>query len=361
MGSGSVLAGRGIAYAQRSETVQDTTEVRANTTAACLSAPGNVTCRREAQFRFAQDEVGATAIGEAAAGERHHLVFGAEWSRIETEEMRDGRQANLNTGVTTNVVGTDVFPMRDFPKSRVERIGAFVQDEVALPFGSLIPALRFDRFEMEPRVDDVYAAANPGRTPVGLTDSAWSPKLGALVPLGAGVTLSLQAATGFRTPPYFDVNVGLSVMQALGLDWIPVISLAKQQEEVYVGESPQPLALDPTSPALHTLQKIRDEAHRFAITYHKKLRQKRTLTSVLDQIPGVGPTLRTNLLRTLGSARRVREASVAELASVPKVTPKLAQRIHEFFHPALATTPVEVAEAPAEPAGGAAAAADEAG
>ncbi len=129
------------------------------------------------------------------------------------------------------------------------------------------------------------------------------------------------------------LNVGLSVMQTLGLDWIPVISLAKQQEEVFVGESPQPLALDPTSPALHTLQKIRDEAHRFAITYHKKLRGRRTIQSVLDAIPGVGPTIRTSLLKTLGSARRVREASVAELASVPKVTPKLAQRIHEYFHP----------------------------
>jgi excinuclease ABC subunit C len=129
------------------------------------------------------------------------------------------------------------------------------------------------------------------------------------------------------------LNVGLSVMQELGLDWIPVSSLAKQQEEVYVGESAHPLALDPTSPALHTLQKIRDEAHRFAITYHKKLRGRRTIQSVLDGIPGVGPTIRTSLLKTLGSARRVREASVAELASVPKVTPKLAQRIHEYFHP----------------------------
>jgi excinuclease ABC subunit C len=128
------------------------------------------------------------------------------------------------------------------------------------------------------------------------------------------------------------LNVGLSVMQELGLDWIPVISLAKRQEEVYVGESAQPLALDPTSPALHTLQKIRDEAHRFAITYHKKLRGRRTIQSVLDGIPGVGPTIRTSLLKTLGSARRVRDASVAELAAVPKVTPKLAQRIHAYFH-----------------------------
>jgi excinuclease ABC subunit C len=135
------------------------------------------------------------------------------------------------------------------------------------------------------------------------------------------------------------LNVGLSVLQELGLDWIPVASLAKQQEEVYVGESLQPLALDPTSPALHTLQKIRDEAHRFAITYHKKLRSRRTIQSVLDAIPGIGPTIRTSLLKTMGSARRVRDASVAELAAVPKVTPKMAQRIHEHFHPPEGTSP----------------------
>jgi len=128
------------------------------------------------------------------------------------------------------------------------------------------------------------------------------------------------------------LNVGVQALQDLGLDDIPVISLAKQQEEVYVPDSPQPLALDPTSPALHVLQKIRDEAHRFAITYHKKLRAQRTIQSVLDAIPGVGPTIRTSLLKTLGSARRVRESSVAELAAVPKVTPKMAQRIYDHFH-----------------------------
>jgi excinuclease ABC subunit C len=128
------------------------------------------------------------------------------------------------------------------------------------------------------------------------------------------------------------LNVGLQVLQELGLDYIPVIALAKQEEEVYVGDSPHPLVLDATSPALHTLQKIRDESHRFAIAYHKKLRSKRTIRSVLDTIPGVGPTIRTSLLKTLGSARRVRESSVAELASVPKVTPRMAQKIYEHFH-----------------------------
>jgi excinuclease ABC subunit C len=128
------------------------------------------------------------------------------------------------------------------------------------------------------------------------------------------------------------LNVGATVLAELGLDDIPVVSLAKQQEEVYRTDSLDPLVLDPTAPALQTLQKVRDEAHRFAITYNKTLRSKRTLQSVLDTIPGVGPTIRTSLLKTLGSARRVREASVAELASVPKVTPKMAQRIYDHFH-----------------------------
>ena len=135
------------------------------------------------------------------------------------------------------------------------------------------------------------------------------------------------------------LNVGATVLSELGLDDIPVVSLAKQQEEVYRTDALEPLVLDPTAPALQTLQKIRDEAHRFAITYHKTLRAKRTLQSVLDTIPGVGPTIRTSLLKTLGSARRVREASVAELAAVPKVTPKLAQRIYDHFHPAPSAEP----------------------
>ncbi len=129
------------------------------------------------------------------------------------------------------------------------------------------------------------------------------------------------------------LSAGMKALEDLGLDYLPIASLAKRAEEVYTPEHLQPLVMDMSSPALQALQKIRDEAHRFAITYHKKLRQRRTISSVLDQIPGVGPTVRTSLLKTLGSAKVVREASVAELAAVPKVTPKLAQRIHDFFHP----------------------------
>jgi excinuclease ABC subunit C len=130
------------------------------------------------------------------------------------------------------------------------------------------------------------------------------------------------------------LGAGLKALEGLGLDYVPMVSLAKRAEEVYTPDRLEPLVLDLTSPALQTLQKIRDEAHRFAITYHKKLRSRRTISSVLDQIPGVGPALRTSLLKTLGSAKAVREASVGQLAAVPKVSPRLAERIYDFFHPA---------------------------
>ena len=126
------------------------------------------------------------------------------------------------------------------------------------------------------------------------------------------------------------LGVGVKVLEDLGLDYLPIASLAKRAEEVYTPERLQPLVLDLGSPALQTLQKIRDEAHRFAITYHKKVRSRRTISSELDRIPGVGPIVRTHLLKSLGSARGVRAASVAEPAGVPKVTPARAADPRHF-------------------------------
>ena len=208
-----------IVYRQRSATAQDTVEVRANTTAQCLSANGNVACRREASFHFDQDETGSTLIASAIAG-RHRVVAGAEISRTRTTELRDGRQTNLTTGTVTNVVGTDVFPTRDFPASRLDRAGAFVQDEIGLGAWRLIPGVRYDRFETTPEPDVIFTSANPGRAVVSSTDDAWSPKLGALVPLGHGASLAFQYATGFRAPPYFDLNIGISNLP-LGFTVIP--------------------------------------------------------------------------------------------------------------------------------------------
>ena len=116
---------------------------------------------------------------------------------------------------------------------------------------------------------------------------------------GDGVLPDLVLLDGGRG----QLGVGVKALEDLGLDYLPIASLAKRAEEVYLPDRLEPLVLDLGSPALQALQRIRDEAHRFAITYHKKLRQRRTIASVLDEIPGVGPTVRTSLLKTLGSAR----------------------------------------------------------
>jgi hemoglobin/transferrin/lactoferrin receptor protein len=222
----SGMAGTGklnwILYRQRAETGQDTAEQRANTTAQCLSAAGSVNCLREAQFRFEQHETGVTLIAQRVFGTEttHQVVTGVEAVRTRTEEVRDGRQTNLNTGAITNVVGTDVFPTRDFPLSRTDRIGVFAQDSVTLGALAIIPALRYDHFRIDPESDAIFATGNPGRPVTPLSDNALSPKLGALWKVNAETTVTGQLAAGFRAPPYYDVNIGLSNLP-LGYTVIP--------------------------------------------------------------------------------------------------------------------------------------------
>jgi hemoglobin/transferrin/lactoferrin receptor protein len=201
-----------LAYTQRAVTRDDTSEVRANTTAVCLSAPGTVRCQRDVQFRFAQKEDGASVIAEFERFGR--WVVGTEAARIDTDERRDGRQINLATGAVTNVVGGEPLPTRDFPLSTTDRIGAFAQGEIERGRFTLVPALRYDRFRVEPRIDPVFASTNPGRSVADLSDAAWSPKLGALFRLAAGTTLSAQWSTGLRAPPAADINIGLSNLPA---------------------------------------------------------------------------------------------------------------------------------------------------
>jgi hemoglobin/transferrin/lactoferrin receptor protein len=202
-----------LLYAQRSMTRDDTSEVRANTTAVCLSAPGTVRCQRDAQFRFQQREDGASVIGEIERAGR--WVFGLEAARVHTDEQRDGQQTNLNTGAVTKIVGGEPLPTRDFPRSTTDRIGAFVQDELAVTSrATLIPALRYDRFHVTPQLDSVFVTGNPGRSVVGIGDAAFSPKLGALIRVAEATTFSAQWATGFRAPPATDINIGLSNLPA---------------------------------------------------------------------------------------------------------------------------------------------------
>lgn len=121
----------------------------------------------------------------------------------------------------------------------------------------------------------------------------------------------------------------VEALRALGIEDQPVIGLAKRLEEVFVPGLSDPQNIPKTSSALKLLQMLRDESHRFAIEYHRKLRAKRTLTSELDEIPGVGPSRRVALLKHFGSVKRIREAEVEEVAKVEGVGLKLAEVICE--------------------------------
>jgi excinuclease ABC subunit C len=127
------------------------------------------------------------------------------------------------------------------------------------------------------------------------------------------------------------LGAAAQALQSLGLGDVAVVALAKREEEVYVPGRPDPIRLDRRHRALHVLQRIRDEAHRFAVRYNRKLRRKRTIRSELGDIPGIGPTRQTLLLRRFGSLQGVREASKEEIARVPGFSEALASRVLTYL------------------------------
>lgn len=126
------------------------------------------------------------------------------------------------------------------------------------------------------------------------------------------------------------LKAALQVRDELGLI-IPFIALAERREEIYLEGRSDPVILPLDSPGLLLLRRIRDEAHRFAITYHRNLRGKASRSSVLDEIPGVGPKRKKDLLKHFGSVKRIREASLEELQQVPGISAKLAAEIYQYM------------------------------
>jgi excinuclease ABC subunit C len=122
---------------------------------------------------------------------------------------------------------------------------------------------------------------------------------------------------------------GVKVLRDLDLD-IPVVGLAKKLEEVYRPGFGEPLVIPRGEEALYLLQRVRDEAHRFAVTYHRTLRAKRMVDSVLDDVPGIGPTRKKGLMRRFGSLKRMREAPIEELAEQLPV--QVAMDLYEALH-----------------------------
>ena len=127
------------------------------------------------------------------------------------------------------------------------------------------------------------------------------------------------------------LNAALPLIRAVGVTDVPVISLAKRIEEVFVEGQSESIILSHHTPELQLLQQIRDEAHRFAITYHRKLRGKRNLESILDHIEGIGPKRRKALWDHFNSLEAMKEASIDELANVESMNYKTAETLYNFF------------------------------
>jgi len=121
------------------------------------------------------------------------------------------------------------------------------------------------------------------------------------------------------------------VLNKLKVNMVAAIGLAKEREEVFKPGNSTPLNIPQTSKALHLLERVRDEAHRFAVGYHRSLRQKNTVISKLDGIPCIGPKRKRALLKTLGSVSAIKESSIETIARVEGMNEKLARIIKELL------------------------------
>ena len=127
------------------------------------------------------------------------------------------------------------------------------------------------------------------------------------------------------------LNAAVNAIRELEVHSVPVASIAKENEDVFIPGRSEPLDIPKDSPALHTLQRARDEAHRFAVSYHQKLRRKKGIASLLDNIPGIGPKRKRALIIKFRSVKGIKEASLEELSQTESITLALAHKVKEYL------------------------------
>jgi excinuclease ABC subunit C len=127
------------------------------------------------------------------------------------------------------------------------------------------------------------------------------------------------------------LNAAREAMRQMGVSSIPTAGLAKENEEVFIPDKKESIVLPRSSPGLQLLQRLRDEAHRFALGYHQRIRKRQTFASALDTIPGIGPKRKRALLRQFGSVKAIREASIEELTAARGMTHGLAEKIKQYL------------------------------
>ncbi|HEY7976498.1 MAG TPA: excinuclease ABC subunit UvrC [Ktedonobacterales bacterium] len=258
----------------------------------------------------------------------------------------------------TNNVGSMVVLENGRPKTSDYRRFRIKTIEGANDVGSLQEVLsrRFRRM----LADDGQASAEPDADPTEQVDQVEQVEQ---VEPDAGATLNQEGASPDMlgdpwalTPDLVIVdggrpqlNAAVETLAALDMR-IPVIGIAKENhgsigtyEEIYLMDQPEPVVLPRGSQGLYLLQRVRDEAHRFAITYHRNLRSARTFRSVLDEIPGIGPKRKKALVRHFGSARAIAAATVEDIAAVNGMNHDLAERVKEFIGSGRAVGPEDQA------------------
>jgi excinuclease ABC subunit C len=238
--------------------------------------------------------------GTSAVGSRVVFIDGKP-------EPREYRRFRIRSGDTPD----DFRMMAEVLRRRFSRVSKLRTRTGALSLAAVgaDEAPQGDGADDEPL--DLDADAGPiSNGDGGPRDSAWALPDLVIVDGGKG---QLSAAVGALTE--------------LGITDVPLSGLAKRFEELYLPDRSAPVVLPRRSQALYLVQRIRDEAHRFAITYHRDVRGKRALRSELDDVPGIGPGRKKALLKRFGSVRRIREASVEEVASVPSISRDLAERL----------------------------------
>lgn len=197
-------------YVNDSRTRQDTLEARS------VSTGGGSLRERERRALFKQQVIGGetTATGVFATGPlAHRWVAGLEMERIRTEQSRSGSERNLTAGTATTTIGPDAFPVRDFPITNTVEAGFYAQDDISHGALTVVPGLRVDYYNLDPRPDSIFIEDNPGVTPSGLNKLNLSPKLGLIWRFGERLSAYGNYARGFRAPPYSDVNVGFTNVQ----------------------------------------------------------------------------------------------------------------------------------------------------
>jgi excinuclease ABC subunit C len=228
----------------------------------------------------------------------------------------------------TSAVGSMVVFLNGRPEPREYRRFRIRSGETPDDFRMMAEVLR-RRFSRASRLRTEtgalsLAAVGADEAPEGVDDD----------PGDEAEVASSRRARGWALPDLVIVDGGkgqlstaVGVMRDLELSEVPLAGLAKRFEELYVPGRGDPIVLPRNSQGLYLVQRIRDEAHRFAITYHRAVRGKRALSSVFDEVPGIGPARKKALLKRFGSVRRIREASVEEVAATPGVGQEVADRL----------------------------------